>query len=155
MTRGVYGMPEFEEGRRVSASKLRKLAELAARGNSEVDGYIDELGVYASTYPPIEIWYFELAEELVQWATTPTMVYRRFIDPEGNSGNGELVTTCEAQYQFPVIDMKKIGYFGVAGATGSAHMVQTKNGPIGIIDDLRCPADCVCGDESEATACGE
>ncbi len=154
MSFGEFDIPTFEEGNRVSAGALNKLAALAARGHMSVDAYIDSLGVSTAQYPPEPIYHFELAVELTQWATTPTLVYRRFLDPSGNNGNGIYVTTCDATTQFDVMDLSEVGYKGPAGSTGTARIITVDNGLIGVIMDLRCPDDCICGTAASTTPCG-
>jgi len=155
MTHGGSEIPTFQEGERVSAAALTKLAELAAREHMTVDAYVDALGVSEAHYPPMETWAFELAEDLDQWDPVPTLAYRRFVDPSANGGNGAYVTDCSKSSKFWVVDMRQVGYWGVAGATGAADIISVENdGSMGIIVDLRCPSSCICGEASAAAACG-
>lgn len=154
MSFGELDAPRFNEGDRVSASALQKLAAMAGRNNLSVDAFVDALGVYLATYPPIETWHFELAEELTQWKTTPTLVYRRFLDPSGNNGNGIFTTDCDESSRFYVMDLREVGYKGPSGSTGAADIIAVDNGAMGIVIDLRCPEDCICGTAFSGAMCG-
>lgn len=95
-------------------------------------------------------WRIELAEDLDQWATSPVWAYRRCFDPAGYGG---YVTDCNQTVL--IADWSNIGYFGYAseGATGVVEIHQSDNGRVGVLTDLRCPVECVCGDEGPEGAC--
>jgi hypothetical protein len=98
-------------------------------------------------------WRIELAEDLDQWATTPVLAYRRCWDPAANGGYGGYVTDCEQQIL--IADWSQIGYFGYAdeGPTGVVELHQADNGRVGVLTDLRCPIECICGDMGPEKSC--
>jgi hypothetical protein len=104
-------------------------------------------------------WRFELAEDLEQWATEPVRAYRRCYDA---SGYGQYVTDCNQE--FLIADWSEIGYFGYAseGATGVCEMHRCEAGQagyrpgwVGVITDLRCPLECLCGEQGPDAHCEE
>lgn len=104
-------------------------------------------------------WRFELAEDLDQWQTGPCKAYRRCWD---RSGYGNYATDCNQQ--FHIADWSQIGYFGYAnvGATGVCEMHKCDAGEagympgwVGVITDLRCPPECVCGEDNPDPQCGQ
>jgi hypothetical protein len=98
-------------------------------------------------------WRIELAEDLDQWATEPVLAYRRCWHPAGNGGYGEYLTDCEQTIL--IADWSEIGYFGYAseGATGTVELHQSDNGRVGVLTDLRCPVECICGESNIDPAC--
>jgi hypothetical protein len=92
-------------------------------------------------------WRVELAANLPQWSTSPVTAYRRCFDPAANGGNGGYVT--DTGQVVNIVDWSQIGYFGYLseGATGVVELHQAANGKVGVLTDLRCPNECVCGSE--------
>ena len=87
-------------------------------------------------------WAFELREDLVWEGDQPILAYRRYWDPEANSGWGGFVTDCTTC--FYVADWRQIQYEGTVGTKGCAEMRRCKNGWIGVICDLACDPDPDC-----------
>ena len=98
--------------------------------------------------PPCAVWHFELAETLTQWSGTTVSAYLRLRD-----GNGTVTTDCDTT--FSVKDEDDIGFWGATGATGTAQIVRAGTSVVGLIQNLRCPSDCVCGEDSgPGPSCG-
>ena len=95
----------------------------------------------------------ELAEDLDQWETEPVDFYRRCWDPSANSGYGAFITDCDQTIKGK--DGLQVGYFGYVseGPTGIVEMFHADNGPVGVLRDLRCPIECICGEQGPDAHC--
>lgn len=89
------------------------------------------------------VWAFELAEDLPQWNQLPVWACKKDWDPSLHTGWGGYTTN--PNIHFKVADWREVGYFGYAGAEGAARIRQCDNGIVGVIVDLECPPECLCG----------
>jgi hypothetical protein len=111
------------------------------------------------TIAPQVFYRFELAEDLSQWQSTPCKAYRRCYDKMANGG---YFTDCNQM--FKIGDWSDIGFFGYAdeGTTGVCEMHRCESGEsgylpgwIGVITNMRCPSECICGEEGPEPSCEE
>jgi len=96
--------------------------------------------------PACDVWAFELKETLTQWTGGIVDAYLRLWDISLR----DYVTDCTREFE--VADRRDVGYFGAVGATGSAKIKGNGASLLGVIEELRCPSDCVCGEDSGPAA---
>ncbi len=105
---------------------------------------IDDIYRIVTLFREHEVCAFELAQNLPQWSDTPVEACKKKWKPDAHGGWGGYET--DAGDRIKVADWRKVGYFGYAGAEGAAVIKQSDNGPIGVICDLECPPECLCGE---------